>query len=393
MASADRSTANIADTIPLLILGAGPAGIAAALHLLQHDPAWAKCMIVLEKAVHPRPKLCGGGVTYYGLKALQSLGVPLPLPIPQVKINEIQITYGQRTIRIQGRSLIVIFERQEFDAYLAQYARQKGVIIHENEPALSLEFDSTGAIVTTPQKTYRALMVIGADGCNGLARRTINHRESRRRLGRLLDTKAPAIGISPFFTDHMARFDFTPLRLGLQGYFWQFPMLKGDIPSYNLGVYDAQISPNRRRANLPELLVEGCRAGGVNNPVIAGYPVHRFHPLNRFSQPHLLLVGDSAGVDPLFAEGIGPSLNYGCLAAAMVQDAFERQDFSFRFYRRQLLSSPLGQFLLFHWAGAELIYRFCCVPLFMPLVWSVGRVAASFWRAPRVWDDFLPNPS
>jgi hypothetical protein len=36
------------------IVGAGPAGLSTALHLLQIDPSWAERMLVLEKAAHPR---------------------------------------------------------------------------------------------------------------------------------------------------------------------------------------------------------------------------------------------------------------------------------------------------------------------------------------------------
>ncbi|MBN1538402.1 MAG: FAD-dependent monooxygenase [Anaerolineales bacterium] len=390
--SADQFAASSADTIPLLILGAGPAGIAAALRLIQYDPAWAKCLIVLEKAAHPRPKPCGGGVTYYGQKMLQSLGITLPLPIPHVDIHEIQLSYRRHIIHIFGKSLIIVFERQAFDAQLAQYARQKGVIIHENEPALSLDIDSSGVTVATPQKTYRALIVIGADGCNGIARRYLNRNIPCREMGRLLTAQLPAPGDSLLFTQHIARFDFTPIRCGLQGYFWQFPMVKKGLPAYNLGVYDALINKNGRRANLPELLTQGCRNQDINTAEnLSGYPVHRFAPRNIFSHPRLLLAGDAAGVDPLFSEGIAPSLNYGCLAAAMVQDAFYRQDFSFRHYRRFLFKSSLGRFLLFHWAVAGLVYRFCRFPLFMPIVWLGGNLAAWLWSDQPTQIEYQPK--
>jgi flavin-dependent dehydrogenase len=52
--------------IDLIIIGSWPAGISTALHLLQQDPGWAGRMIVLEKAIHPRHKLCGGRMTRPG---------------------------------------------------------------------------------------------------------------------------------------------------------------------------------------------------------------------------------------------------------------------------------------------------------------------------------------
>ncbi len=54
----------------VIIIGSGPAGLSTALHLLLCDPSWAERLVILEKAVHPRFKLCGGAVTPLGLKCL-----------------------------------------------------------------------------------------------------------------------------------------------------------------------------------------------------------------------------------------------------------------------------------------------------------------------------------
>ncbi|MCB0028624.1 MAG: hypothetical protein KDE28_11995, partial [Anaerolineales bacterium] len=65
------------ETIDVAIVGSGPAGISTALHLVQRDPAWAGRMVVIDKAVHPRDKLCGGGVTHLGQNVLARLGLSL----------------------------------------------------------------------------------------------------------------------------------------------------------------------------------------------------------------------------------------------------------------------------------------------------------------------------
>lgn len=51
----------------ILIIGSGPAGMSTALHLVQTDPAWAERILVIDRATHPRQKLCGGGLTRPGL--------------------------------------------------------------------------------------------------------------------------------------------------------------------------------------------------------------------------------------------------------------------------------------------------------------------------------------
>ena len=46
----------------VIIVGSGPAGVSTWLHLHKLDPQLAARTLVLEKAQHPRHKLCGGGI-------------------------------------------------------------------------------------------------------------------------------------------------------------------------------------------------------------------------------------------------------------------------------------------------------------------------------------------
>ena len=45
----------------VMIVGGGPAGISTWLHLHKRNPALAARTILIDKAVYPRQKLCGGG--------------------------------------------------------------------------------------------------------------------------------------------------------------------------------------------------------------------------------------------------------------------------------------------------------------------------------------------
>ena len=385
-------------SIDVLIVGAGPAGLSTAIHLLKADPGWADRLIVIEKAAHPRPKLCGGGVTRLGLDLLQEMGFDLPLPLAQAQVDDVRLQYKQRTIHVRGRPQFVIFHRPELDAYLAGQTRSLGAQLREHETVEDLAFDDQGVTVTTSRGRFCARVVVGADGAKGVIRRYVNGQPSatmkgrKRRVARLLEVLNPAQESAPHFHERYALFDFTPTAAGLQGYFWDFPARVSGEAAFNRGVYDARITPSRPRASLPHLLQDALMELSVQpeQVEIKGHPIHWFSPRSPLSADRLVLVGDAAGAEPLFGEGIGPALAYGRIAAEAIAAAFARQDFSFRDYRRRLLRSRLGRYLLIRWMTARGAYHFSGHPAFMHALWTVGQLTTRLWPKPRELFDLPP---
>jgi len=369
----------------LIILGAGPAGISTALHLIQLDQSWKERVLVLEKKAHPRPKICGGGVTRLGINLLRELGLEWPLPIPQAWVDDACLIYQNRTIHVRAQPELVIFERSEFDNYLANQARWQGIQIHENEPAISFSIDQDGVIINTASDSYRAKVLVAADGSNSLVRKTITSQEKRTRLARTLHLVTPIVEFSGPPDHTTAIFDFTPTLDHLQGYYWRFPSFSSSIPALNQGVYDGRIARSRPLAALINILNTSLSKYQINvaeRKDLASCPIHHFSPRNTFSRPHLLLVGDAAGSDPVFGEGIGSALAYGKIAALAIKQAFDTNNFSFANYRSMILTSPLGHYLMLRWAIAWWGYRLSGFTWFMHLVWMVGGMIARFWRPP-----------
>jgi flavin-dependent dehydrogenase len=124
------------------------------------------------------------------------------------------------------------------------------------------------------------------------------------------------------------------------------------------GIYDTNILADANRPQLKEPLAHEMSRLGFNldDYELKGHPIRWFSPENQMSVPRVLLVGDAAGADPLFGEGISIALGYGSLAAHKIVEALQRSDFSFNGYRRWVLRSALGRALLVRWAIAYIIY-------------------------------------
>ncbi len=89
-----------------------------------------------------------------------------------------------------------------------------------------------------------------------------------------------------------------------------------------------------------------------------GHTIRYFNPRNTFSVPRVLLVGDAAGVDPTYGEGISFALGYGKIAAEAIKEAFRKDDFSFSDFKNRILVDPMGKCLKRRLMVARLLYTF-----------------------------------
>lgn len=111
--------------LDVIIVGAGPAGLSTAMHLLRLDASWSRRMLVLEQAEHPRPKLCGGGLTRLGEEALEALG--LTLTVPCRPAWELRSLADHFDTSLHGRPVFKLLERSRFDGWLYEEAVSRGV--------------------------------------------------------------------------------------------------------------------------------------------------------------------------------------------------------------------------------------------------------------------------
>lgn len=370
------------EQVDVLIIGSGPSGSSTALHLVQQDPAWAGRILVIDKAVHPREKLCGGGVTHLGADILAGLG--LRFEPRHFMVRDVRLVYDDKSFAFLGNPAFRVTRRDEFDHWLVQQVEARGVTVRQGEAVTDITVEQDAVVVTTEGSTIRAQVVVAADGSRSFVRRRLKW-EDDSRVARLLEVLTPEDARRVVeFREGVAVFDFTPMKSGLQGYYWDFPSYIQGESYMNRGVFDSRARPEKEKADLPGVLGASLeeRERQLDDYTLKGHPIRWFHKDGRFARPRVLLVGDAAGADPLMGEGISFALGYGQVAAEAIADAFERQEFSFATYRDRLLAKPLFRHLWWRTRAARLAYRLN-YPWLVRLGWSFTRGLLRFsrWRS------------
>ena len=362
----------------VIIVGGGPTGLATALHLAQRQPALAEEMLILEAAEHPRPKVCGGGVTFHGEEQLQKLG--LHLNVPAFTVNQLIFRLGRLDFMVPFPGAMRIIERRLFDAAIAGAVMARGLRVHSNEKLLDLQPTPDGVVLKTNRYTYRTKVVVGADGANSVVRRKLDL-AAQPGIARLLRVLTP---INPeeevAWRQQTAVFDFSCVQQGIQGYSWDFPCLVNGQPHMNRGIFDSRLAPhlqhNLPHGNLKQTFLASLEARQINlsNIRLEGHPVRWFNPKAAFARPHVLLAGDAAGVDPLFAEGISYGMEYGAIVAQQIEDAFARDDFRFQNYKQALQQHRLGRLLRRRTFIARHLFAYRQPEMFS-LIWRMATIA------------------
>jgi geranylgeranyl reductase family protein len=335
---------------PVIIIGSGPAGSGAALYLHQRDRALAADTLILEKATHPRPKVCAGGVIPAAVRCLHQVDVELS--VPHVTVHRARVVTPTRTVEHEDRDLCHVIRRAEFDASLVQACKERGLAVNENEPVVELARDAEGVRVVTKRAEYHARLVIGADGSGSLVRRRLVDAE-KGQTGRAVMADVPVEELDwDGFRSQRYDFDFRDVRQGMQGYCWAFPCLIDGRPYANVGAYS--VTP--RGAALDAAMRRFTDSVGAHSVRRSAFPIRWYRRGSRLAAPHVLLAGDAAGVDPLMGEGISLALEYGELVAEAAVSALRNGDFSGAAYQRAVEASWLGKKLHRLHLGTRLFY-------------------------------------
>jgi geranylgeranyl reductase family protein len=325
------------------VVGAGPAGAAAALVLAQGG---ARTLLV-ERARLPRYKPCGGGLTP---RALTGSAVARAFA-PERTAGQLLLAGGPAPVACTLPAAIHMTMRDRFDAHLANLAGAAGATIRDGIALSAMDREGQFYRLTTGNETVRARYIIGADGANGVTAKLAGFAPVTA-MATAIEAEIHVPDACQARYQSTALLDFTAVE---GGYAWIF----GKQDHLSVGVYTLDAAARRDLRPALARFVEhhpDLRSGTI--ALQRGHRVPLAGGRGTRVRDGVILAGDAASLaDPLTGEGISYALASGSRAGATVLAALATDAGTLTTYDGYL-SAVLGADLRFAWLVSRIAYRF-----------------------------------
>jgi geranylgeranyl reductase family protein len=316
----------------VLVVGAGPSGIAAALEL----QSTGQTVVVIDKAFFPRDKCCGDGLTTGALRILDELGFD-PQTVPNwtvcsdVWLRSPSGSEMQFSLPTRGQ-FAAIAPRIELDNALVQLARSKDIRVLEGHEFASVREQTSNHItidVSSNNKieTVQSKFVIASDGMWSPVRKSLGM-STPGYLGEWHAFRQYANNVTGSAKDRLHVWFEKDL---LPGYAWSFPLQNGRV---NIGfgiLRGGKYSVQQMKDLWPNLLARKHIAKALGSEVVmedrhTAWPIPARVTSAPLSSGRVLFIGDAACVtDSLTGEGIGQALLSGQLSAQAIVAGIGRE--------------------------------------------------------------------
>lgn len=312
----------------VLIIGAGPAGSAAARALARGGAR----VVLVDRHAFPRDKVCGDALIPDALAALDRLGVKERVLRQAVGLGAVHVyAPNRKRVCLRGQSACV--PRSVLDDVLREAAVEAGARFvpgHLLAAPLRRGEATAGALFTDvrtgSELSVRAPMTLLATGAAALPLMQFGVCERVRPSAIAARAR---LAVDPALA---REFDYLCIAYDaavLPGYGWIFP---GPEAVFNVGVgyfYDAKRPPSiaNLRDSLSRFLETFPLAATLSRhsrliAPLRGAPLRTALTGAALHRPGLLVIGEAAGATYSFSgEGIGKAMETALLAAELVSEA------------------------------------------------------------------------
>ncbi len=293
----------ISDTIfDCIVVGSGPAGGSAAYHLAKRG----RSVLVLDRDVLPRYKVCSGGVS-------PAVGDWFDFdfsPVISKKVDQIRYTWkvgDPVDATLATAEPMWMVNRSEFDHYVVQQAQALGAKLQDGTTVQGIEFKGDVWQVKTDRGVLSAKYLVAADGAKGPMAQWLGFQPREIRMGAVLEVPSGAV-------KENAQFDFGIIK---NGFIWSLPKAEGY--SIGTGTFRGKEGEDLKAALSEYVSLKGLDVSGATFQTA---PMSLWDGDSQLHGRNALLVGESAGLsDPFTAEGIRPAMFSGVKAAAAIDGA------------------------------------------------------------------------
>jgi menaquinone-9 beta-reductase len=314
----------------VLVIGAGPAGSAAALTLARANLH----VVLVDQHAFPRDKVCGDGLIPDAHNALRKLGV-LDTVMAQAQASSHVGCIGPRGGRVDVPGVLAVLPRKQLDHILCRAAVAAGARMFA-PVRFTAPIEANGHVVgATLQhgdstRQVRARWVLLATGAVPQALLAAGMSERHTPSGVALRGYVK----NDAMVGRIDKLEIVWHRALTPGYGWIFPCRDG-VFNIGVGIADSHDQHRdgkltKRELNLRQVMDDFTRIyaparelmqGGTLLGPMKGAPLRCTLEGARFTRPGLMVIGEAAGSTYSFTgEGIGKALEIGIHAAEGVLD-------------------------------------------------------------------------
>lgn len=322
----------------IIILGAGPAGAAAALCLAN----LGRNVTLLDKHTFPRDKICGDALSQDVINQLLKISpslkdrfykFPNKEKITGVRVFAPKGTQADLGFQIKANNDGFCVTREEFDNILIEEVKTQNLIdLREGVEVKTVErLEGGGFVLSSNEGELTCKLLIATDGINSMV--------AKKFAGYKLDRKHHCGALRIYYEnvefETRDKIELHFIEDVLPGYLWIFPMANNRA---NVGIGMLSEFISKKKVNIKSVLdnvisnhLEIAPRFKNAKPLetVKGMGIPLGSKRFQLSGKDFLLAGDAASlVDPLTGEGIGNAIRSGRFAAEYAEKAIKENNTS-----------------------------------------------------------------